>query len=210
MSDFAALLRTAEAHLAGVSPAFAGLIAKVGPCTLVPETDVFRVVVRAIVAQLISTAAAKTISARLDAAVNGKLTPAAVLKLADADFQSCGISGGKRRAIRGLAERFQVSRTFRRRVLAADDAGVRELLLPIPGIGPWTVDMVLVFGLGRPDVLPVGDLGLRSGVRDLFGLPALPTAAELTALAEPWRPYRTIATWYVWRAKGWTPEPTGL
>ena len=199
-------LRLAEMHLAGVSPLFAEMIARVGPCTLTPEPDVFRVIVRAIVAQLISTAAAPTISGRLEEAVKGKLTPASVLKLTDEQFQACGISGAKRRAIRVLAEQFQSDRRFRRRLAEADDETVRGLLLPLSGIGPWTVDMVLIFGMGRPDVLAIGDMGLRAGVRDLFGLPELPTPRELQTLTEPWRPYRSIATWYIWRSRGWVPQ----
>jgi 3-methyladenine DNA glycosylase/8-oxoguanine DNA glycosylase len=83
---------------------------------------------------------------------------------------------------------------------------VREALLPITGIGPWSVDMVLIFGLGRLDVLPVGDLGLRMGVKDQFGLAELPGPRELEALAEAWRPYRTVATWYFWRSRGGVPQ----
>jgi DNA-3-methyladenine glycosylase II len=88
-----------------------------------------------------------------------------------------------------------------RRLCEWDDEAVGEQLLPIPGIGPWSVQMVLIFGLCRLDVLPVGDLGFRLGVQQHFGLKRAPTAAELEAMAEPWRPYRTIATWYVWRGR---------
>ena len=206
MADFETQLRAAEAHLASVSPHLAGMIARVGPCTLTAEPDLFKVLVRAIVAQLISTAAARTITGRLEAAVKGRLTPAAVLKLTDDEFKACGISGAKRKAIRGLAEHFRATRGFAKRVGGAPDEDVRKLLLPLTGIGPWTVDMVLIFGLGRPDVLAVGDMGLRAGVRDLFGLPDLPTPKQLAELTEPWRPYRSVATWYVWRSRGWVPQ----
>ncbi len=206
MADFETQLRAAEAHLASVSPPLAEMIARVGPCTLTAEPDLFRVLVRAIVAQLISTAAARTISGRLEAAVKGRLTPAAVLKLSDDQFKACGISGAKRKAIRGLAEHFRTNRGFAKQVGGATDEDVRKLLLPLTGIGPWTVDMVLIFGLGRPDVLAVGDLGLRAGVRDLFGLPDLPTPKQLVELTEPWRPYRSVATWYLWRSRGWVPQ----
>ena len=202
-AGFAAQLRLAEAHLAAAVPPLAPVIAGVGPCSLSPDADVFRVLVRAMIAQLISVAAARSITTRLDAAVGGKLTPARLLALPDDVLKGCGISGMKARAIRELADHFRANRGFAKRVLAADDLEVRGLLLPLRGVGPWTVDMALMFGLGRLDVLPVGDLGLRAGVRDLLGLPGLPDAAELGRVAEPWRPYRTVGTWYVWRARGW-------
>ena len=184
----------------------ARLVAGLGECTLTPEPDLFRVLVRAMLAQLISTAAARSITLRLETKLKQKVTPANVLKLTDDEFRACGIGGGKLRAIRELAEFFRANRTFRRQVTEADDTGVRSLLLPLRGVGPWTVDMVLMFGLARPDVLPVGDLGLRAGVKDAYGLAELPDAAELTRLAEVWRPYRTVGTWYVWRSRGWVPQ----
>lgn len=201
-----ALLRKAAAHLTAASPELAPVIKRVGRCTLAPEPDVYRVLTRAVVAQLISTAAAKTISGRLLAAVNGKLTPGRVLELTHDELRACGLSGGKAKAIRGVAEAF-ADRRFARRLAAADDVTARESLLALHGIGPWTVDMVLMFSVPwRADVLPVGDMGVRAGAKELFGLPALPTANELTALAEPWRPYRTVASWYIWQSRGLPPQ----
>lgn len=205
-TDYADMCRAAERHLAEVAAPFAELIERVGPCSLTPEPDLFRTLVRAMIAQFISTAAARSITGRLETRLKGKLTATGILKLTDEDFQTCGIRGGKLRSIRELAEHFRANRKFARSVLEADDEGVRKLLLPLRGIGPWTVDMILMFGLARPDVLPVGDLGLRAGVRDLFQLPELPEAKALQTLAESWRPYRTIATWYVWRSRGWVPQ----
>ena len=207
-SDAAKWLRDAEAHLADRAPQLAPVIAGIGPCTLRPDADVFRVMVRAMIAQLISVAAARSITARLEAKLKGKPTPARLLALTDDDLKTCGISGNKAKAVRELAEHFRANRKFAAAVTAADDLAARELLLPLRGVGPWTVDMVLMFGFLRPDILPVGDLGLRAGVKDLYKLSALPTPSELTELAEPWRPYRTIGTWYVWRSRGWSGTAT--
>jgi DNA-3-methyladenine glycosylase II len=203
---FTATLRAAEAHLSAACPRLAPVVARVGPCTLEQSTDLFRSVVRAVIAQLISTAAAKTISGRVAALVKNKLTPANMLAVTDDQWTLCGVSGGKRRAIRAAAELFAATRGLNAKLLKATDDEVRDLLLPLPGIGPWTLDMLMMFSLGRPDVLPVGDLGIRAGVKDLFKLKALPDAAKLTKLAAPWRPYRTVACWYVWRTRGWVPQ----
>lgn len=200
--DFPATLRAAEAHLSAASPQLATLIAAHGPCTLAPESDLFRVLVRAVVSQLLSTAAARTINVRLETAVKRRVTPTAILKLTDEQLRACGLSGAKCRSIRELAEHFKAKRGFARQVAAASDDAIRELLLPFHGIGHWTVDMVLIFSICRLDVLPVGDLGFRAGMRDLFGLPDLPSKAEAETLAEPWRPYRSVATWYLWRSRG--------
>lgn len=201
--DFPASLRGAEAHLAARVPQLAPVVAAVGPCTLQANPDLFRVLVRSMIAQLISTAAARTITTRLETKLNGKVTPARLLALSDDDLKACGISGSKATSIRGLADHFRANRRFAAAVAAADDLTARELLLPLRGVGPWTVDMVLMFGVGRLDVLPVGDLGLRAGVRDLYRMDHLPSPTELTEIAAPWRPYRTVGTWYIWRSRGW-------
>lgn len=200
---FTATLRAAEAHLSAACPRLAPVIAHVGPCTLEQRTDVFASVVRAVIAQLISTAAASTISGRVAAMVKNKITPATMLAMTDEQWKLCGVSGGKRRAIRAAAELFAGTRGLNRKLLEGTDEHIRELLLPLPGIGPWTLDMLMMFSLGRPDVLPVGDLGIRAGVKELFKLRELPDPAKLTKLTKVWQPYRTVACWYVWRRRGW-------
>ena len=199
-------LRAAESHLSAASPVFAAIIAGVGPCTLTPNPDVFRVLVGSLIAQFISTAAAKAIQGRLEARLKGNVTPRRLLNLSDADLKACGISGGKAKSIRGVAERFARRRRFADELAAADDLGARALLLPLHGVGPWTVDMLLIFALARLDVWPVGDFAVRAGVRDLFGLADLPKPAEMERVAEPWRPYRSVAAWYLWRGRGFVPQ----
>ncbi len=205
----AAELRRAEAHLRATSPAMSGLIDHVGLCAFAPDPDVFAVLLRSVASQLISVAAARAITGRLEAAAGHDVTPARVAALAPEVLKTCGVSGAKQRTVLGLANHFLATPDLPARLAAADDAGVRSLLLPLYGVGPWTVDMVLLFALGRLDTLPVGDLGLRAGAKALFGLAELPAGAGLVTLAEPWRPYRAVATWYLWRGNGWAPPVAG-
>lgn len=205
-ADVPGHLRLAEQHLLAACPTLAPVLTGIGPCTLAPDPDTFAALVRAVVGQLISTAAARTILGRIEARVRGKLTPRRILAVPEAELQACGLSWAKVRSIRAVAEAF-TPRSFAKQLAAADDATARSLLLPLPGIGPWTVDMIAMFAVPwRPDILPVGDLGVRAGVRDLFGLPDLPNAKQLTEIAEPWRPYRTVACWYIWKSRGWVPR----
>ncbi len=92
------------------------------------------------------------------------------------------------------------------RLAELEDEEVTARLVALPGIGPWTVQMFLMFGLGRLNVLPVGDFGLRAAVQEHYGLEQLPTPAQLRATATAWLPYCTIATWYLWRSRGWVPQ----
>jgi DNA-3-methyladenine glycosylase II len=201
------VLRTlGEAHLRKVEPRFAPIMDSVGPCSLSLEPNLFRALVRSIVAQLISSAAARTINERLEVALKRKITPARLLALSDETLRAAGISGGKTKALRGLAELFQGTRGLTSTLLAADDDRIREILLPLHGVGTWTVDMFLIFAMGRPDVWPVGDLGVRAAAKDLFRLREMPDAKRMNKLAAPWRPYRTFAAWYLWRTRGWVPQ----
>ena len=200
-TTFAELATAAEVHLVAVEPRFGPLIDAHGPCSLTPEPDLFRGLVRAVIAQLISTAAARSITAKFEASLKCKLTPTRVLARTDEQMQACGLSGAKRKTIRGIAELFASTRGLNATLTKADDAFVRSTLLPLHGIGPWTVDMLLIFCLGRPDVWPVGDLGVRLAIQDLYRMRKLPDAKKLTKLAKPWQPYRTFAAWYLWRSR---------
>jgi DNA-3-methyladenine glycosylase II len=208
MSDdsVASLHRKARRHLAR-HPVLKALIAAVGDCTLRPGGEPFPVLVRSIVAQLISTAAARTISARLEAAVGpAGLSPDAILALGEQRLREQGLSGAKARAILDLAARSRDGTLPLADLGGMPDERVVEHLTAVRGIGVWTAEMFLIFCLGRPDILPVGDMGLRAGVQEHFGLEALPRGPELIRLAESWRPYRSIATWYVWRSRGFVPQ----
>lgn len=197
----------AQKHLARRHRAFAELIERIGPCTLRADPNAFSVLVRAVIWQQISTRAAETIGAKfLSLCPGGEPTPDVVHALGDDHLRACGMSGAKRRYVRAITDAFRGGAIDPAALAAADDAAVSRALLPITGVGPWTVQMYLIFGLGRPDVLPTGDLGLRMGAADEFGLAEPPTPKQLEALAEPWRPYRTVATWYLWRSRGGVPQ----
>ena len=193
-------------HLRKCDPILDVLIAAVGPCTLEPGGDPFTILVRSIVAQLISTAAARTIYGRLEAAVGAGMTPAAVVALGHDDIRKQGLSSAKSQGVLDLAARSLDGRLALDRLAEMDNAEILTQLVAVRGIGVWTAEMFLIFGVGRPDVLPVGDFGLRAGVQTMYALEALPNAAEVRRIAEPWSPYRSIATWYMWRSRGLVPQ----
>jgi DNA-3-methyladenine glycosylase II len=199
--------RTAERHLSAAHPALARVIETVGPCTLRPNSDLFHILTQTVIAQQISTKAAMSIGRRFEEILGGnRRTAAAVLARSDEELRSAGLSGSKLRSIRAIAAAVADGTLNLRKLAKMPDADVAAVLRAIKGLGPWSVDMVLIFGLGRLDILPVGDLGFRFGVRDWLGLKDAPTPQELEELAEAWRPYRTIATWYFWRSRGFVPQ----
>jgi DNA-3-methyladenine glycosylase II len=198
---------TAQTHLSRREPRFKQIIKRVGHCTLNPDPDGFSVLARSIVSQQISGKAAESISRRLLAACGRTgLKPAKLAKLTDEEIRACGVSSNKLLSLRSLSQHFLDDPKLRGKLDALSDDEVHDHLIPIRGIGPWTVQMFLIFSLGRLDVLPVGDLGLRSGVQIVFAMAEMPAATAIVELAEPWRPYRTIATWYLWRSKGPVPQ----
>jgi DNA-3-methyladenine glycosylase II len=199
--------RKAQRHLARRDPVLKRLIKAVGPCTLQPLPNPFLVLVRSIISQLISTKAAASIFARLEARLgDDEVTPAAIAALPEDALRGVGLSGAKARALSELGRRAADGTLPLAALAGRTDDEVIALLVPIPGIGTWTAEMFLIFGLGRLDVLPVGDLGLRAGVQTHYGLEELPGKADLRERAEPWRPYRSIATWYFWRSRGAVPQ----
>jgi len=197
----------AQRHLARRDPVLKRLIAAVGPCTLRHDADRFGALVRAIVAQQISTRAAAAIHARLTAALAAAgVTPPALLALPSRTLRAAGLSAAKARALADLADKVQSGAVPLDTLHLLPDEAVIALLVPVRGIGRWTAEMFLIFSLGRFDVLPVTDWGLRVGAQRQYGLPAPPGKAQLTELAEPWRPYRSVATWYLWRSLGFVPQ----
>lgn len=195
-------LAVATAHLRAVEPRFAPLIERHGAPTLTPTRDPFASLGSAIIHQQLAGAAAKTILGRVCALYPRKRfpRPAALAATPLPRLRSAGLSEAKARALLDLAAHFGDRRVTARALLRADDDAVARLLLPVRGIGPWSVDMFLMFGLCRPDVWPVGDLGVRVGLRHFLRLRAVPAGPRLTALAAPWRPFRSLAAWYMWRA----------
>jgi DNA-3-methyladenine glycosylase II len=197
----------ARRHLTRRDPVLKQLIATVGACTLRYEPDGFAALVRSIVSQQISTRAAASIHGRLLAALGRRrLRPAALLALSDEELRGAGLSASKVLSLRDLAEKIHTKTVPMHRLSEMTDEEVIETLVPVRGIGRWTAQMFLIFSLGRADVLPVDDLGLRAGVQNVYQLAELPDRAALTEMAEPWRPYRSVATWYFWRSRGFVPQ----
>jgi DNA-3-methyladenine glycosylase II len=176
-----------------------------GPCALVPEMSrsPFESLVRAVAHQQLNGTAAETILGRFRALFPGKRFPTAT-QLATVDdnaMRGAGFSWAKIAALRDIAAKtldgtIPSSRAIRKMT----DAEIIERLVSVRGVGRWTVEMMLIFKLGRPDVLPVDDFGVRNGYRIAFGLAEMPKPKELLALGERWRPHSTTAAWYLWRA----------
>jgi DNA-3-methyladenine glycosylase II len=190
--------------LAAADPAFAALIARIGPCQLRPEPgEPYEALVRAITQQQLNGRAAMTILGRFIALYPGVAFPGPDLVLATevAVLRGCGLSGSKVAAIRDIAAH-ALSGTIPSQADAAglEDAALIERLTVIRGVGRWTVEMLLIFTLGRPDVLPVDDFGVREGWRLIQALADQPRPKTLAALGEAWAPYRSTAAWYLWRA----------
>src|SRR5579883_3102968 len=183
----------AVAHLRAADPRMAALIEEVGPCQLVPRPDRFGTLVQSIVCQQISSKAAASIGARLRALAGDPPTPEGILALSEEELRGVGLSRTKAVYVRNLAEAVAAGSAPLEEFDEWEDEAIIESLTAIKGIGVWTAEMFLIFALNRPDVLPVGDLGVRAAIRDRHGLADLPKPHECRTLAEPWRPYRTIA-----------------
>jgi DNA-3-methyladenine glycosylase II len=197
------IFRQARRHLSRRDPILREVIRLIGPCTLRHNPDGFAVLVHSIISQQISTKAATVIRNRLWAALGPLgLTPASLRKMSDSKFRLAGLSAGKVLALRDLADKVHQRHVPLNDLHQLSDEEVIECLLPIRGIGPWTAQMFLIFSLGRLDILPVADFGLRSGMQRHYKLRKLPNRDRLDKLAEPWRPYRSIGTWYIWRSLG--------
>jgi len=194
----------ARRHLEAQDRRLGKLIQKVGPFTmqLMETADVFQALARSIVYQQLNGRAAATIFGRVQDAMPGALlTPENVQGATDEVLRAAGLSANKLRALRDLTEK-----TLGGHVPALphlhtmEDDAIVERLTVVRGIGRWTVEMLLIFRLGRPDVLPVDDYGVRKGFARILGKKELPTPKELLAYGEKWRPFRSVASWYLWRA----------
>ena len=188
-------------HLRKSDPVLAEVIRRVGPFQLVPKRGRFQSLVRSILAQQISTAVARSMLRKLEARLApSKLTPLSLGRLSFDDLRAIGLSRQKATYLQDLTEKV-VSKTVRlQRVHRLSDEEIIEELIQVKGIGRWTVQMFLIFCLGRPDVFAPDDFGLRSAIQRLYGLAELPKRAEAEEIAAPWRPYATVASWYLWRS----------
>jgi DNA-3-methyladenine glycosylase II len=192
----------AQKWLRKADPVFIPLIDRAGPCGLAPRRDHFVALCKSIYSQQISTKVAATLFARFRAQFpRQRPTPAAVLALlaTGEKWRECGLSRQKRDYLIDLAKHFDDGSLAGRRLARMEDERIIETLTQVKGVGRWTAEMFLMFVLNRPDVLPVDDFGLRKGVQKAYGLEGPPTAAGIRELAEPWRPWRSVGTWYMWR-----------
>jgi 3-methyladenine DNA glycosylase/8-oxoguanine DNA glycosylase len=188
-------------HLRRVHGPMRSLIARHGPPALERTRNSFQSLGRAIIYQQLSGMAAGTIYRRFLALYpRGRFpAPDALLNTPFEALRSAGLSRAKVASLLDLAAKFADGTVKPRRFVRMDEDELQQALTRIRGIGPWSMDMFMMFGLLRPDVLPVGDLGVRKGMQRYFALPDLPAPAAMHTLAEPWRPFRTAASWYMWR-----------
>jgi DNA-3-methyladenine glycosylase II len=200
--NWAMTVTTATEYLSNIDPIMADAITRVGPCTLTPNPHLFETLVDAIISQQISVKAADAIMARLRTAAaigpGERITPEVLSPFDHDALRAVGISPQKARYIRDLAERVASGQLDLEQLGELDDEAIISQLTQVKGIGRWTAEMILIFSLGRPDVLPVDDLGFVEGVREAYKLEARPTRKEMLERGELWRPYRTFATWYMW------------
>jgi DNA-3-methyladenine glycosylase II len=187
-------------HLKASDPVLRRLIEQVGPYGIEFLDPGFEALVKSIVLQQLSGKVASVIFARLVAASGGALTPQAVLKMRTPKLRATGLSQRKIEYIRDVARRIVKGRLDLAALAARCDDEVLEELTAIRGIGPWTVHMFLIFALRRLDVMPSGDLGIRAAVRKVYGLEEMPSPAEVDQMSLRWRPYCTVASWYLWRS----------
>ncbi len=196
------LLRRAAAHLRRRDPVLAPIIAEVGPCRLRVERGggPFSALVESIVYQQLSGHAAATIHTRLCALAGGRRPrPEDIAHASDAALRKAGLSRQKIGYLRDLTARVRDGLPLHR-ISHLPDEAVIEVLTAVKGIGRWTAEMYLIFRLGRLDVLPVDDYGIRKAMQKVYRKRALPKADWMQKVAEPWAPYRTVASWYLWRS----------
>ena len=187
--------------LARRDPILRDLMRRYGPCGLADNqhTDPFKALVHAIISQQLSTKAAATIAGRFAALFAGGFpNPAQVAAVSDDRLRGVGLSGQKLSYLRDLCARIGDGRLPLAALDAMDDEQVVEALTQVKGIGRWTAEMFLMFRLQRPDVLPVGDLGIVKAVQRAYRLRNTPSPDRLVRIGESWRPYRSIACWYLW------------
>ena len=197
-------IEKAEKHLMAAHQKFEPLIAKHGRCVLVDEEDeqvsIYQALMRAILFQQLSGKAASTIQGRLYALFPDDAfpPPEPLAKMTTEEFRAVGVSRQKAGYLQDLASKAHIIPSPSELHDLADDEIV-ERLITIKGVGRWTVEMLLMFRFGRLDVLPVDDMGVQEGFKRLFDLDHRPKKKEMETLAEPWKPYRSVGSWYMWR-----------
>lgn len=199
-------LRSAVRYLKRSDPVLAALITRIGPCRmrLRAHQHPFQALVQAIIYQQLSGKAAATIYGRFEALfshMKDTLTPADLIAIPDDSLRAAGLSRNKVLAVKDLAVKALNGVVPGPGGLdGIDDDEIVTRLTTVRGVGRWTVEMLLIFTLGRPDVLPVSDLGVRKGFQAAFGMKKMPATSTLERVGKRWMPYRSVASWYLWRA----------
>lgn len=194
-------VREAARHLAANDPVLKPLIDKFGSCPIRPHQNYYRELVESIIGQQLSVKAAASINRKFLTLFHETFPePATILDKSVEELRTAGLSGAKANYVRDLAQHVLEGKLEFGKFDALNNEDIIAELLPVKGIGEWTAHMFLMFCMGRADVLPIGDLGIRTGIKKLYGFEALPDAAAIreVAAANNWHPYESIASWYIW------------
>ena len=201
LTPFDKMLVRGDLHLAGACPHMRSLVRRAGPCGLQLQSDGFAMLVRSVTSQQISGTAARAIRQRLEKLVSpAPIDAASVRKCGEGGLREVGYSARKASYLLSLSTAVLENGLDLAALVELDDSAVVGRLTEIRGIGVWTAKMFLIFSLGRPDVLPHEDLGIRQAIRNFHSLKALPGRDEAIELARPWRPFASVASWYCWRS----------
>ena len=195
-------LDLAKQHLAQSDPILAQVIAQVGDPQINRETDAWRALTSSIIGQQVSVHAARAIRNRFAAIETGRdfPSPQFVTNASDETLRAVGLSRNKVLSIRDLARHISEGLIQFENFNSMSDEEIIAALIPVRGIGRWTAEMFLIFSLARPDVLAVDDLGLRNAMKKLYNLEEAPKPAQMREIAAPWKPFQSVASWYLWRS----------
>jgi DNA-3-methyladenine glycosylase II len=195
------VIAEAEKHLSKQDKKLAKLIRDIGPCAIdVSDRSKFEMLISTIISQQLSNAASTTIFNRVIECTGGRTNLAKRLKdLSFEEIRACGVSSTKAKSILQIAELVSTKQLDLESLGETDDEAVYRTLTSITGVGPWTVQMFLMFALRRTDIFSPGDAALRRGLMKLYGMQDKPTETDMLVIAEKWSPYRTVASWYLWR-----------
>jgi DNA-3-methyladenine glycosylase II len=195
------LFEKAVAHLKDADSTLASVIKKHGTIEFSPEGEMFESLVESIIGQQLAGSAASAIISRLRALYGGKLEPRSLYSTRASSLRRVGVSPQKIRYLKDLTSRVVKGKLNLELLRTRPDMELLEELDKVLGIGPWTIHMVLIFTLGRPDVLPVDDLGIRKSIQNLYSLRKLPDRDRIEKLALPWHPYCSVASLYLWKSQ---------
>lgn len=208
MSTYPEQATQAMAHLQS-DPVLAPLITRFGPCTITPHTNYYQALVESIIGQQLSVKAAASIKQRFLDLFNGAFPePNAILSKTVEELRSAGLSGAKARYVQDLAQHVLEGALQFSHFDQLSNEEIAKELTAVKGIGEWTAHMFLMFCMGRPDVLPIGDLGIKNGIRALYGLDHLSTPDDIRTIAaeNKWHPYESVACWYIWQSLDNAPQ----